>query len=342
MTEPVESTETTERERRRAAGPTMSTRRRFLGGAGALLTLPLAWMAGAGPAHAQARPASVAPFDFSPQQKDRVRAPKDPDLPHLLGGYRFVTPGVFTVAIAPFAAPIATYASDARSVVGADPDYAQLVADALGLSLRLEPVAWADWPLGLASGKYDAVISNIGVTEKRKQKFDFTTYRLGLHGFFVAATSAVRSIREPRDIAGLRIVTGSGTIQEHILLEWNRRNAALGLKAATLQYFDDDASSRLALLSGRADAIFNPEGPLAYEAATQQKIRQVGTVNAGWPARADVAIATRKGSGLAPALTAATNRLIRGGQYRAALIRWGLQSEALERAETNPPGFPDA
>jgi polar amino acid transport system substrate-binding protein len=323
------------RVKRHDLGLLITGRRAFLTRMAAIAAMPLGWSVGLARAATQS-------FDFSPEQKERVHAPKDPDALRLLTGYRFVTPGVLTVAIAPFAPPIATYATDARSVVGSDPDYAQLVADALGLRLQLVPVAWPDWPLGLASGRYDAVISNVGVTEKRKQKFDFTTYRLGLHGFYVRADSAIKSIREPQDIAGLRIVTGSGTIQEHILLEWNQRNAAHGLKEATLQSYDDGASERLALLSGRADAIFNPDAPLAYEAATQGHIRQVGTVNAGWPFKADVAIATRKGSGLAPALTAATNGLIRGGQYRTALARWGLQTEAVDRSETNPPGFPDA
>ena len=313
----------------------MTGRRTFMMEMATLAALPFAWSAE--PAYA-----ATQVYDFSPEQKERIRAPRDLDAQRLLAGYRFVTPGVLTVAIAPFDPPIATYATDARSIVGSDPDYAQLVADALGLRLMLVPVAWPDWPLGLASGKYDAVISNVGVTEKRKQKFDFTTYRLGLHGFYVKSDSAIRSIREPKDIAGLRIITSSGTIQERILLEWNQRNTAHGLKEASLQYYDDSAANRLALLSGRADAIFNPDPTLAYEAATQGQIRQVGTVNAGWPNNADVAIASRKGSGLAAALTAATNGLIRGGQYRAALARWGLQTEAVEHSETNPAGFPDA
>ena len=312
----------------------MTARRTFLANITALAAVPVAWSAGLVQAATQA-------YDFSPQQQGRVRAPKDSDALRQITGYRFVTPGVFTVAVAPFAAPIATYATDARSVVGSDPDHAQLIADALGLRLQLVPVAWPDWPLGLASGRYDAVISNVGVTEKRKQKVDFTTYRLGLHGFYVRDDSPIKSISEPRDIAGLRLITGSGTIQERILLEWNRRNVANGLKGATLQYYDDRASERLALLSGRADAIFNPHAPLAYEAATQGQIRLVGTVNAGWPFNADVAIATRKGSGLAQGLTLATNNLIRGGQYRTALARWGLQSEAVARSETNPSGYPD-
>ena len=241
-----------------------------------------------------------------------------------------------------FNAPLATYATDASTIVGSDPNYAQLLADALGLKLVLVPVAWPDWPLGLASGKYDAVISNIGVTEQRKQKFDFTTYQLGLHGFYVATTSSIQSIRAPKDIAGLRIITGSGTFQERILLEWNQQNVAQRLKPAELQFFDDLSSAEFALRSGRAAAIFNPHAPLSYSAAMQGKIRLVGTVNAGWPRKVDVAVASCKRSGLAPALTEATNGLIAGGQYKAALARWGLEDEAIQRSETNPPGYKDA
>jgi polar amino acid transport system substrate-binding protein len=280
-------------------------------------------------------------FDFSPAQAGRPRAEKDPAAVQAIAkDFKFVKDGVLTVAIAPFAPPIATYATDAKTVVGFDPDYAQLIADALGLKLDLQPIAWADWPLGLSSGKYDAVISNVGVTEQRKEKFDFSTYRLGLHGFYVKADSAIKSIKEPKDIAGLRVITGSGTNQERILLEWNRQNVAAGLKPIEVQYFDDDAARTLAIVSGRADANFNPNAPQAYHAAKDGQIRVVGTVNAGWPLKSDVAITTRKGSGLANALTVATNGLIKNGKYAQALARWSLTEEALPRSETNPPGLP--
>lgn len=285
--------------------------------------------------------AAAFAYDFSREQAARVRASAIPADAQLLTGIHLVKPGSLTVAVAPLAPPISTYATDARTIVGADPDYAQLVADVLGLKLALVAVAWADWPLGLTSGRYDAVISNIGVTEQRKQKFDFSTYRLGLHAFFVSARSPIQAIRQPKDVAGLRILTRSGTIQERILLEWDRLNVAQGLKPVHLQYVDDVSSAVLSLESGRVDAIFNPHGPLAYAAATQGKLRLVGTVNAGWPLRADVAIATRKGSALAPVLTRATNDLISGGQYHAALARWGLEDEALTRSETNPAGYRD-
>jgi polar amino acid transport system substrate-binding protein len=304
-----------------------------------------AWLAallatGVASASAWAAATGARAVDLDPRQAGRVRAEPDPRAIDAARGYRWAAAGAFTVAIAPHAPPVATYATDARTVVGADADYAQLIADALGRTLRLLPIAWADWPLGLSSGKYDAVISNVGVTEQRKEKFDFTTYRLGLHGFYVRDASPVRRIAGPADVAGLRIITGAGTSQERILLEWNRRNAAQGLRPAVLQYYDDDAVARVALLTGRADAELNPDASLAYAAAQGAGIRRVGGVNAGWPANADVAIATRKGSGLADALTIATNDLIRDGRYGRALARWGLQDEAVAKSETNPPGLP--
>jgi polar amino acid transport system substrate-binding protein len=122
-------------------------------------------------------------FDLSPQQPGRIHVAQDSAaIAALPKDFKFVTPGTFTVAVAPGGPPLNTYATDAQTVVGADPDIASAIADSLGLKLQLVPVAWIDWPLGLVSDKYDAVISNVGVTEQRKEKFDFSTYRQGLHG----------------------------------------------------------------------------------------------------------------------------------------------------------------
>ncbi len=292
--------------------------------------------AGFGPAFAQ-----QAPFDLGPEQPGRIRAEKDPAaLATLPQGFKFVEPGVLTVAISPGGPPLGTYATDAKTLVGADPDFAQLIADSLGLKLNLVPPAWADWPLGLSSGRYDAVISNVGVTEQRKEKFDFSTYRQGLHGFFVKADSKIVGIREPKDAAGLIISVGGGTNQERILVEWSRQNVAAGLKPIELQLFDDEAARLVALRSGRADVIVQPHAQLVFVAARDKDIKRVGTLSAGWPQKSDVAIAIRKGSGLVDALTLATNDLIANGKYRQTLARWGVEEEALPRAETNPPGLP--
>ncbi|KQO77706.1 ABC transporter substrate-binding protein [Rhizobium sp. Leaf262] len=280
-------------------------------------------------------------FDLSPEQSGRIRVAKDEKaIAAIPKDFPLVEPGKFTVAVSPGGPPLATYATDAKTVVGADPDYASAIADSLGLELQLVPVAWADWPLGLVSGKYDAVISNVGVTEQRKEKFDFSTYRQGLHGFFVKADSGITSIKEPKDAAGLRIIVGAGTNQERILLKWSDENVAAGLNPIELQYYDDQATQLVALAAGRADVIVQPHAQLVFIAARDKNIKRVGTLSAGWPERSDVAITTRKGSGLADALTIATNDLIKNGNYAKILAQWHLSEEALPESKTNPPGLP--
>ena len=178
------------------------------------------------------------------------------------------------------------------------------------------------------------------MTEERKEKFDFSTYRQDVLGFYVKADSKITSIKEPKDVAGLKVITGAGTNQEKILLEWDRENVAAGLKPVEVQYYDDSAASQLAIQSGRADAEFNPNATLAYASAVSGKTKLVGIVSGGWPLTAEIAVATRKGSGLANAITLAINELIASGKYGEVLKKWSLTAEAIDQSRTNPPGLP--
>ena len=133
--------------------------------------------------------------------------------------YRFVEPGTLTVAVSMLnSPPLALLASDNRTRIGSDPDIARLLAGSLGLKLKLIPTAWEDWPLGIASGRYDVALVNIAVTEQRKEKFDFATYRVDSLAFSVKSTSEIQSIKSPEDLAGKKVIVGSGTNQERILL----------------------------------------------------------------------------------------------------------------------------
>ncbi len=280
-------------------------------------------------------------FNLSPDTSNRVRAEKDETaIKAIASNFKFVEPGKFTVAVNAWDPPIATYASDAATVVGADPDLAQLLADSFGLELNLVSVAWADWPLGVSSGKYDAVISNVTVTEERKEKFDFSTYRKDVLGFYVKSDSKITEIKEPKDVAGLKVITGAGTNQEKIILEWDRQNVAAGLKPIEVQYYDDRAAADLALQSGRADIEFNPNATQAYSSSIKGHTKLVGIVSGGWPLTAEIAVTTKKGGGLADAVTVAVNDLIKNGKYGEVLKQWSLNAEAIDEAKTNPPGLP--
>jgi len=226
-----------------------------------------------------------------------------------------------------------------KDVVGIEPDIARLIADALGLKLVIVPVAWADWPLGLESGKYDAVLSNVTVTEERKKKFDFSSYRYDLLGIYTRSDGPIQKIEKPADVAGLKVVVGASTNQDQILRQWDRQNIAAGLKPVEYQYFDDAVVGRLAVITGRADVSFEPNATGAYS-ARDGKVRRVGLFPGGWPNAAAISVATRKGSGLADAVTQALNTQIGSGTYAQALKRWNVAEEAVPQSQTNPPGLP--
>jgi len=281
-------------------------------------------------------------FDLSPEQTSRPHTDRNPAYQPIFAGLALFEPGTLTVGISDTSAlPLSDYASDSRTLIGFHVDLAHLIAEKAGLKLKITPVAWADWSLGLSAGKFDAVISNVTVTEERKRKYDFATYRRDVLGFYVANNSKIQSVRKAEDIAGLNVMTDSGTNQELILLDWDRKNVAAGLPAIKVQYYDDPGLRNIALESGRADLVFSVNAALAYVSAVGGRTRLVGTVNGGWPLTADIGVALRKGSGLVDPVSAIINELIDEGSYQKIIDRWNLGDEVVERSEVNPPGLPE-
>ena len=273
-----------------------------------------------------------------------IHEPLSPQAASLIpANYKFVTPGTLTVATAVLgsAPPFGLFARDNKTVIGSEADIARLVADGLGLKLKIVPASWEDWPLGVASGKYDAAIYNITVTKERKARFDFATYRQDTLGFYVKSTSKIDKIESAPDIAGKRIIVGSGTNQEAILLQWDKENQAKGLPAMQPLYVTDDAAATLAVQSGRADATFGPNVTGAYKAKLTGTTKLVGVVAGGWPKTANVAVTLKKGGGLVEAVQASLNSAIASGSYQQVLDRWGESIEKIDHSEINPPGLGD-
>ena len=294
--------------------------------------------AAGGTAAAPSSSSGVKQFNLSAQQ-DRIKATVDAAAAALVPE-AVKKDGKLTVAVSPFAAPLAVYATDNKTPVGNEVDLAVALAESLGLEADIVPTAWADWPLGVDSGKYEAVLSNVTVTEERKLKFDFASYRDDKLGFYAKADSSVTKVESAPDVAGKRVIVGSGTNQEAILLRWDEENKKNGLKPVEFQYYDDDSASQLAVQSGRADLTFGPNATSAYKAASDAKTKLVGLVDGGWPLKASIAATTKKGNGLAAAAQAGLNHLIQDGTYAKILDRWGLSAEAVATSELNPAGLP--
>jgi polar amino acid transport system substrate-binding protein len=236
--------------------------------------------------------------------------------------------------------PLGFYATDDKTRIGSEIDLATLVADTLGLKLDNDEVSWENLFVGLDSGKFDAVFSNVTVTEERKEKYDFATYRLDNIAFEAKKGTSWR-VEKPEDVAGKTIAVSSGTNQEKILVDWSRQNEKAGRKPVSIKYFQKDTDYYLALQSGRIDAYLGPSPSAAYHVASAGQSEIVGTLSgAGDKLQGKIAATTKKDSGLVDAYAAALDHVIENGSYAKVLKRWGLSSEAVKKSEINPPGLP--
>ncbi|MDN3249659.1 ABC transporter substrate-binding protein [Streptomyces mutabilis] len=238
------------------------------------------------------------------------------------------------------AAPLTFYATDNKTVIGVESDMAYLVADVLGLEPHVNTVSWENVFVGLDGAKYDVGFSNITVTEERKEKYDFATYREDNLGFEAKKDSGLR-VTGPESVAGRTVAVGSGTNQEKLLIEWSEENEKAGREPVDIKYYQNDSDVYLALRSGRIDLYLGPNPTAAYHAATTGEIEVVGTYSgAGATLQGLIATTTKNGSGLVEPLADALDHIIDNGTYAKVLERWGLADEAVTNSEINPPGLP--
>ncbi len=288
-----------------------------------------------------AAPVAVATeaFDTTPEQASRIRVDKVDSIAETLPD-EWKESGKLKVGIGEFdAPPLILYADDETTLIGNEIDIAYLVADTLGLEIDIEPTSWENLFLSVDSGQYDAAFANITVTEERKEKYDFASYRVDSLAFEAKAGSDI-VVNGPADIAGLKVAVGSGTNQEQIVLAWDEQNKAAGLEPAEISYYQNEADFLLALDSGRIDLYFGPSPSASYRHETTGKTQIVGVVPGGGDIPAQIAAMTLKDSGLAAPIAAALNHVIESGAYGDVLAKWGLDVEAIDASEVNPPGLP--
>ena len=285
--------------------------------------------------------AAVVEFNLTPEQNRVTTAKVDKiaaEVPQAIRdrGTLLVTG---TAGTAP---PLGFYATDDTTIIGSEIDFANLIASVLGLQVQYSAADWAQNFVRIDSSEADAFISNVTVTEERKEKYDFATYRLDTLALETQKDTDW-TVNSRKDLAGRIIAVGSGTNQEKILVDWNEQNVAEGLDPVDIKYFQNSTDYYLALASGRIDAYFGPNPTAQYHVASSGATKVIGTFSgAGDALQGEIAVLSKKDSGLNQAFVDALNHTIENGTYQKVLDRWNLASEAVTTSEANPPGLPKA
>ena len=173
--------------------------------------------------------------------------------------------GLLRVATDATYPPFETVDAETGEIVGFDVDLIHAIAGRLGVQVELEVVPFDGILAGLRSGKYDAVISCLTITEDRARQVLFSEpYHSAGQSVCVRSNS---SIRGPADLSGRRIGVQLGTTGER---------AAHRIDDANVVSFDAIGAALIDLRNGHLDAVIvdTPTGLLFSR--EHPEIRTVG------------------------------------------------------------------
>ena len=139
-----------------------------------------------------------------------------------------------------------TYHDASGKLVGFDVEIGEAIAEKLGVKAEFLEGKWDGLIAGLDANRYDVVINQVGITEERKKKYDFSEPYI--------ASKAVLIVKADNDeIKGFDDLSGKSSAQS---LTSNFGKLAEASGAALVGTDGFDQSIQL-VLTGRADATIN-------------------------------------------------------------------------------------
>ena len=139
-----------------------------------------------------------------------------------------------------------TYHDGDGKLVGFDVEIGQAVADKLGVKAEFLEGKWDGLIAGLDANRYDVVINQVGITDARKQKYDFSEPYI--------ASKAVLIVRADDDsIKGFEDLKGKKSAQS-LTSNFGKLAQESGAELVGTDGFDQSIQL---VLTGRADATIN-------------------------------------------------------------------------------------
>ncbi len=140
-------------------------------------------------------------------------------------------------------------------LAGYDVDVARLVAGKLGLKPEFVSTEWAAILAGLAAGKYDVIVSQVGINPRREQAFDFSRPYTYSSPQLIVRKNDRASYASLAELKGKKLGVGQGSVFE----QQARQVAGIEVKSypAAPENLQD-------LAFGRIDAALNDSLMVAY------------------------------------------------------------------------------
>ncbi|WP_225823300.1 ABC transporter substrate-binding protein [Streptomyces naphthomycinicus] len=228
--------------------------------------------------------------------------------------------------------------------VGLDPDLAAAMGKQLGVTFEFDNGTFDGLLTGLRSGRFDIAMSAMTDNKNRQQGVDPDTgKKVGEGVDFVDYLTAGVSIYTRKgetqgingwsDLCGKKIAVERSTVSED-LAKQEAKKCPSG-KKLTIEPFDDDQQSQTRLRSGGVDAASSDFPVAAYAAKTSGGGKDFELVGDQVEAAPYGIAVAKEDTQLRDALQAAMNAVIKSGEYKKILEKWGAQDGAVTESVVN-------
>lgn len=140
-------------------------------------------------------------------------------------------------------------------LTGYDVDVAKLLAAKLGLKPAFVNTEWSAILAGLAAGKYDVIVSQVGMTPKRQETFDFSEPYTYSSPQLIVRKNDKATYKTLADLKGKKLGVGQGSVFEQ------QAKAVPGIEVKS---YPAAAENLQDLAFGRVDAALNDSLMVAY------------------------------------------------------------------------------
>lgn len=218
---------------------------------------------------------------------------------------------VYTVATDNAYVPFEYLDDETGELVGFDIDLMTALAEEAGIEIEFETLEFSGIVAGLESGRFDAGIAGMTITEERQENIDFTQpyYEAGL--ILAVTQDKADEIQSIDDVAGKVVATRVGSTSE----EYLQQNTD-----AEIEAFPEIVEAYQNVLAGRADAVLYDLPNVLYysETETGGELITVGEKLTG----EDYGIGFPKGSELRDPIDEALTTLKENGTYDDIYEKW--------------------
>lgn len=228
--------------------------------------------------------------------------------------------------------------------VGLDPDLASAMGKQLGVKFEFQNGTFDALLTGLRSQRYDIAMSAMTDNKNRQEGLDPDTGKKVGEGvdfvdYLTAGVSVYTrkgdtgSITSWSDLCGKKIAVERGTVSQD-LAKAEAKKCPSG-KKLTIEAFDDDPQAQTRLRSGGADAASSDFPVAAYAVKTSGGGKDFQLVGRQVEAAPYGIAVSKENTRLRDALQAAMNAVIKSGEYRKLLEKWGAEDGAVKESVVN-------